>query len=72
MAQKTIQINIEEQFNGIQSFEVYQIRYKNKGDDDWHFWLTYFNIKRARYAVKILESLPEVNFACIDSVRVFI
>ena len=72
MEQKTIQINIEEHLNGIREFNVYQIRYQNKGDDAWHSWLTYLDKKSALLAVRTLRNLPEVNFAYVDSVQVFI
>ena len=72
MEQKTIQINIEEHLNGIQSFMVYQIRYTNKGEDVWHSWLSYLNEKNALLAVRTLRNLPDVEFACIDRVQVFI
>lgn len=71
MEQKTIQISIEDD-NGIQSFVVWQVRYKDKGEDVWHSWITYFDRENARNAVEILEGLPEVKFACIDRVNVFI
>lgn len=72
MEQKKIQINIEEHLNGIQSFMVYQVRYTNKGEDAWHSWLTYLEEKDALLAVRTLRNLPEVNFACVDKVQVFI
>ena len=72
MEQKKIQINIEEHFNGIQSFMIYQIRYLNKGDDTWHSWLTYLDQKKALLAVRTLRNLPNVDFASIDNVQVFI
>lgn len=72
MEQKTIQINIEERLNGIQSFMVYQVCYLNEGEDSWHSWLTYLEKKNALLAVRTLRNLPEVKFACVDSVQVFI
>lgn len=72
MEQKTIQINIEEHLNGIQSFMVYQVRYLNEGEDAWHSWLTYLEKKSALLAVRTLRNLPEVKFAYVDSVQVFI
>lgn len=71
MEQKTIQINIEDD-NGIQSFVVYQVRYKDKGEDIWHSWLTYLDRQDAKGAVEVLESLPDVKFACVDRIDVFI
>lgn len=71
MEQKTFQINIEDN-DGIKSFVIYQIRYQNKGNDAWNPWLSYIDKESARHAVETLESLPNVNFACIDTVQVFI
>ena len=72
MEQKTIQINIEERLNGSQSFMVYQVCYLNEGEDSWHSWLTYLEKKNALLAVRNLRNLPEVKFAYVDSVQVFI
>lgn len=71
MEQKTIQINIEEDLNGIQSFMVYQVLYFNKGEDTRHSWLTYLEKKSALLAVRTLRNLPDVKFAYVDSVQVF-
>ena len=70
MEQKTIQINIEDD-NGIQSFVVYHVRYKNKTNGNFYSWLTYLDKEDAMNAVDMLDNLPEVSFAFVENMYVF-
>lgn len=71
MEQKTIQINLEDD-NGCRSFVVYRVSYKNRDNDKWYSWLSYLDRKKASRAVDNLESMPNVEFACIDKDLVFV